>query len=103
MSDAQETIAEFALSVTGYDEIAIAKCFGADLEDLSSQKQMRALAFVMNRRGGMSDADAKEAMLQASQRDVLDMFEIDLGDVMPDDPDTESGKDNGSSAGEPTT
>lgn len=90
--DMKQSAQDVVLSLTGYDEIAIEKAFGMDLESLPAQKSMRALAFVLFRRKGQTDAEAKESVLQASQQAVMEMFGVDLEELMADEPETEQGK-----------
>lgn len=82
-------------SLTGFDEIAIEKAFGQDVMVLAEDKQLtftRALLFILRRRDGMSDAEAKTAVMNMPVGDVLDAFDED-DEVDPSDPVTEAGKD----------
>ncbi len=89
----KQSAEDVILSLTGFDEIAIEKAFRSDLEKLTAQRQMRALAFVIFKRQGQPDPDAYEAAMTLSQRDVLDMFGIAVDEVMPDEPVSDLGKD----------
>lgn len=83
-------------SLTGFDEIAIEKAFGHDVMTLADKKQLtfnRALVFVQRRRDGMTDAEAKTAVMNMPVGDVLGTFDDD-DEVDPEDPVTESGKDD---------
>lgn len=89
---------ELAGSVTGFDEIAIAKAFDMDLVDMQqkgrSTLMMRALLFVVRRREGMKDGEARKAVLEMTLGEVMEAFDTDEPDeVDPDDPVTEAGKD----------
>lgn len=64
-------------SLTGFDEIAIAQQFGRTVVDLAeSDKTMfgRALAFIVKRRDGASDTDAKDAAFQMTLKDLNENF-----------------------------
>lgn len=55
------TISEMTNSLTGFDEIAIAKHFGGEFTDLAENKPTtlgRALVFVAERRDGKTDQEA---------------------------------------------
>jgi len=83
-------------SLTGFDEIAISQAFKADVSDLAQNRATtftRALYFVLLRRDGKSDTDAKKTALETRLGDVLDNF-ADEDDVDPSEPDSESGKDD---------
>lgn len=93
MTAEQLTAEELAESLTGYDEIAIAKAFGEDIYEMAPAKSMRALAFVAVRRTGGTDAEAKDAVMGMSIKDVKESFADAEDEVMPDEPSSESGKD----------
>lgn len=83
-----ETATDVALSLNGYDEIAIAKYFGADYTELQARPIMflRALIFVVERRGGAKDTEAYKTVMTATGTEVNDYF--------PDDPtDADTGED----------
>lgn len=86
------TMEEFAESLTGYDEIAIAKYFGAEVGDLPGTRFVRAMAFVGNRRQGLTDRDAYEAVMSATLKQVTEAFADDPDDALPDEPDSPAGK-----------
>lgn len=100
-TDDRPTGREFYDSLTGFDEIAIRKAFGVTVTALGDEKAptgdptmfARSLRFVAFRREGLSDAEAKEAVLALPWRDVDGYFADDV-EAMPDDPTTESGKDD---------
>lgn len=68
---------EFFMSLNGFDEIAIAKEFKSDITALRTSPIMflRALLFVDKRRGGMKDADAFKAAMEAPITEVNDYFD----------------------------
>lgn len=96
MTDTTEKItADEALELlTGFDEIAIKKSFGAEITELreSPFTFMRALVFVDFRRAGQKDPEAKESALALTIRQVADHFADDPDEPMPDEPVTDSGK-----------
>lgn len=85
------TADEVLESLTGFDEIAIEQAFGSDITSLarvSVGKFGRALAFVLARRDGMSDKDAKARTLGLTRREVDDLFAEDDDQL----PGSEAGK-----------
>lgn len=99
------TADEFFESLTGFDELAIAKGFGAKPIELSKTDPMwfaRSLVFVAHRRSGLNDADAKKAALEATIGEVNAYFAEDP-EPNPQEPVTELGKDEPSPATSPTT
>jgi hypothetical protein len=88
------TAEEMFESLTGFDEIAIHTAFGAEIFALMDTKPTtatRALVFVAKRREGMSDYEAKNAVLGMSLKEVTAYFEDDE-EVTPDEPVTASGE-----------
>jgi len=90
------TATDVALSLNGFDEIAIAKLFGCDYTELKDRPVMflRSLMFVMERRAGAKDAEAYKSAMSATAREVNDYFPDETPDLDPDDPDTDEGKDD---------
>lgn len=79
-------------SLTGFDEIAIEGAFGADVTTLLTEKPTkaaRALLFVMKRREGMKDPEARKAVMEMRLGDVQSYF------IDEDDEDEAAGKDAG--------
>lgn len=99
---AQITSDEMLESLTGFDELAIEKAFDADWQTLVTQKQtmfLRALIFIQFRRDGKSDKDAKAAVMGLTLGACNDFFsDEELPDLDPDQPDSESGKDDADAA-----
>lgn len=93
MTDKKTANEAFEL-LTGWDEIAIKKTWGAEITDLreSPFTFMRALVFVDARRAGAKDPEAKEAALTLTVRELSDYFADDEDEPMPDEPTTEPGK-----------
>lgn len=91
-------------TLTGWDEIAIAKKFGAEVLDLMSEKPLtglRALLYIEKRReldgtanqAAVDDA-AYEACMGLTVKQVHDLIsDEDDDEVFPDDPSTPAGKD----------
>lgn len=92
-----ETATDLALSLNGYDEIAIAKFFNADWTELQDRPFtfLRALIFVAERRGGAKDAEAYKTAMTFTQTEAGAYFAEDpTGEEQPDAPETEVGKDD---------
>lgn len=67
----------YLMSLTGFDEIAIAARFGQKLSEIRNTDGItlgRALAFVQYRRDGLNDKDAHDASLGLTMRQVVDYF-----------------------------
>lgn len=64
------------MSLTGFDEIAIAVRFGQKIGELREDAVTagRAMAFVHMRRGGAKDAEAYEQAMNMTMREVVDYF-----------------------------
>lgn len=86
------TANQYAQTLTGWDELAIAKAFGCEMGDMIAAKRqtttLRALIFVELRRQGSSDKDAKKAALDLTVDAINDYFADDEADE-----DSETGKD----------
>ena len=87
------------LSLTGFDEIAVAKAFGTDIADLreTPMRFLRALAFVHQRRCGLKDAEAYKAAMSMTIQEAGEYFaddEDEAADIDPDDPMSVEGKDD---------
>ena len=90
---ADVTAAEVVQSLTGFDEIAIEKAFGVAVEGMATEAALlRALAFVVEKRAGKNDAEAKKAALSLSRKDVEGYFTAAEDEPMPEEPVTASGK-----------
>ena len=77
MSATTQTAEEVFDSLTGFDEIAISQHFGRTVSDLGSQDQSmfgRALVFVVKRREGANDDDARNAALGLTLTDLVGFF-----------------------------
>lgn len=83
------TYSEAVDTLTGYEEIAIENQFGDEFFGLSIVKRMRALAFVFEKREGLSDKDAKKKIMSLSQAAIGEYFSDE------DDEDDEGDEDLG--------
>ncbi len=102
MSAVETTMTEIAGSVTGFDEIAVEKHFGFDLfEATSASKATRALVFIQLRRDGLKDDEAYKAAMNKPTSTLDQFFAEEPEEVMPDEPDTDPGKESDSSHVEP--
>ncbi|KAA1424310.1 hypothetical protein [Nocardioides antri] len=84
-------------TLTGFEEIAIEKQFGNNWQDLAGDAQtmfLRALVFVLLRRDGKNDLEAKQEVMEMTLRECKDRFLDDEEEPNPDEPVTESGKDD---------
>lgn len=85
---------EFGDTLTGFDEVAIAKAYGANLDVLAAQGGLagvRALIFVHRRREGDDDKAAKVFAMDATRAEVASYF---AGLGMPEvESDEDEGKD----------
>lgn len=86
------TAQEAMSSLTGFDEIAIEKAFGKELDELSGRDTVRAIIFVLERRAGASDKDAKAYALGVSMGDLDKHFETSAEEVDDNEPETDQGK-----------
>jgi len=103
MSTSELTLNEAMESINGFDEIAIEKHMGYDIYTSDEEGSgvyrekpvlmIRCLIFVMQRRTGQTDVEARRAVMEMTVKDVHDYFADDPEDLDPDDPDSESGKD----------
>lgn len=89
-------------SVTGHEELAIEKAFGAEVGDLTQKTfsgsmslvALRAMVFVLEQRKG--NASAFDAAMSLTRAELAERFlsdEEEAEDAIPDEPDTELGKD----------
>lgn len=91
------TVDEMTDSLTGFEEVAIAKHFEADWMQLMETRPtmlLRALVFTQLARGEVKAAEAKAEAMGMPLSEVNDFFATDEDEPMPEDPVTESGKDD---------
>lgn len=92
MAETDKTAEEVLDSLTGFDEMAIKQHFGAPISDLSNDQSMlaRALVFVLKRRDGSTDDDARNLVLGMSLKDVLGYFSEESAESGKDEPQSET-------------
>jgi hypothetical protein len=92
MAEVQQTAEEVFDSLTGFDEMAITQHFGKTINDLAGDPTMfgRALAFVVERRGGASDDEARTTVLGMALKDVTGYFAEETDASGKDEPSPES-------------
>lgn len=83
-------------SLTGYEEEAIVKKFGTDIDSLRTSMQLRALIFTFDVRNGDEQKAAYEHAMSLPAKAFLDHFSSpdDVDDVMPDEPVSAVGEDD---------
>lgn len=96
MSTTTTSADDLFMSLNGFDEIGIAKAFDADVFALKKKPFMflRALVFVDQKRNGANHEEAKKAALLLTIDELNDYFPEHEDEVMPDEPETEAGKDD---------
>lgn len=89
------TVEDFSGSLTGFEEQAIKRSFGVNLNDLQhdGSTTLRALIFSHLRREGAKDRDAYNQSMEMPLRDVQTYFAEPVPDD-DDDPETDQGKDD---------
>lgn len=94
MSQTDQTASEVFDSLTGFDEMSITQHFGRPISELVDDSSMfgRALVFVLKRRDGANDDDARNAALEMTLKAVSGYFAEES---------QESGKDENSSESQP--
>lgn len=74
-------VEEVSESLNYFDEIAIEKHFGKDWTDLAATITLRALAFILERRAGLTDRDAFAKVAQLPLVAVNAYFDLDAAEV----------------------
>lgn len=88
------TLEEMSDTLTGFEEIAIAKAFEKPLESLLGMRVYRALAMIWHRRTDeLNDADAYEAAMNLPLKECVGYFDEDE-EITPSTPETDPGKDS---------
>ena len=93
---AQMTGEEMFESLTGFEEIAIANSFNAEIGILAENKPtmfLRAMVFTHMVREGQSVKDAKQAAMAMTLKEANAFFLESEEEPMPEEPVTESGED----------
>ena len=100
MSQTTQTTDEVLDSLTGFEEVSIREQLGRPVGDFMGEPGMfrRALIFVCKRREGLSEDDARNAVLGMRLLDVLEYF-VDDGSPAA----VESGKDETPNEPKPET
>lgn len=84
-------------SLTGYDELAIEKAFGDEVESLIRKGRgltyLRALVFAQELHGGAKHDEAKKTALTMTVKELNGRFREENEDGDPELPGSESGKD----------
>lgn len=86
MSQTNQTTDEILDSLTGHEEMWIADQFSRTIGELIPEPGMyrRALIFILKRREGVTDDDARNAVLDMKLKDVLEFFPAVTGEGEPD-------------------
>ena len=91
---AQITGEELAESLTGFEELAISKFFGKEeFTELPGTMAGRAMVFIALRREGKPDKDAYDGCMAMTLKQCGAYFAEAEPDAMPEEPDSESGKE----------
>lgn len=80
---------EFASSLTGFEEIAVQRSFGHELDELGKTILARALLFIQAKRDGAKDADAYRTVMNLRLDQVEDRFRTEPAEEM------DEGKESG--------
>jgi hypothetical protein len=108
MSKTELTVNEVMESLSGFDEIAVEKHMNYDIytdEETGNARPvllLRCLVFVMERRGGLKDAEARMVAMEMRVGDVNDYFGDEPDELDPEEPETAEGKDDSLPVSEPT-
>lgn len=89
MSKSDLTVLEVSDSLTGFDEMAISQHFGCPVSELMETDASmwgRSLVFVLKRREGLSDDDARNAALSMTIKGVADYFPKESEESGKDEP-----------------
>lgn len=86
MTENKTTLEDLAESLNGFDEIAVQKAFGFNIDDFENQGTLgiRALVFVEFRREGEKDPAAYKRAMDLTMRDLIDRYPEMAEDDVPD-------------------
>lgn len=104
MSAQKITTDEVIDSLTGFDEEAIEKQFGAPWQTLAAGRStafLRAMIFATRRQAGVADLDARQQVMEMTLRECQNLFGEEDEELDPDEPDTPAGKDASGPASRP--
>lgn len=90
----KKTVTESLELMTGFDEIAVEKKFGEDIDSLRVTMSLRALVFLDHTRAGEKPQDAYDAAMGLTTKQLNEHFADDPDEVNPEEPITDSGKDS---------
>lgn len=96
MSKSTYTFAEMFESLDGFEEIAVEDRLGMPITDLAEKYPMRltrGLIYIELMRSGTAKADAWKQAMALTLGGVKDWFSEEPVDVLPDEPDSEAGKE----------
>lgn len=96
-----QSVDDLLNSLTGFDELAINKAFGADVFDLAERQPtmyVRALIFIHFTRAGQDAGAAKKASMGMTIKQAQDFFPEGDEEFDPETPVTEAGKKDAPSA-----
>lgn len=86
------TITETVESLTGWDETAIEKHFGADFDSLRTSASLRALVFILQVRDGKTAREAYQFAMDLPLKSLNDHFADEPDEPFEEQPETEVGK-----------
>ena len=91
MSQSDQTTDEVIDTLTGHDENEIETHFGKTIAELVVNKTMlvRALVFILNRRDGKNDDDARNASMAMPLKEVFTYFAAESSESGKDEPEPE--------------
>lgn len=88
--DDRPTADDILESITGFEEVAVEKAFGADPIELAQgnkfMKFTRALVFVVKKREGLNDVQARQAAMEMPLSVLQDFFAEATDDVEEEAP-----------------
>jgi hypothetical protein len=87
MTTIDQTAQQVYDSANGFDDIAVKKAFGASLLSLKDDAMTfgRALAFIVAKRDGLNDMQAKQTVLGLSNAALSDYFAVGESDEETDE------------------
>lgn len=92
---AQISASEMIQSLTGFEELAIEKNMGVDPYADGERKPMavmRALVFVVRKREGLGDRDARQAAMGMPMGELQGLFADEVQELDPESPVTPAGE-----------